>query len=205
MPAPEPHSPVAEAGEDEPWMIPYHVKRCNRMDIDKLVRQHYLACWPGVVMDMFSLLGEGGVPIGAIVYSLPPRETCKRYGVDVWELARLYVIDGTPKNTESWFIARTVRMVRGPMALVSYADPSAGHTGTIYRAANWIADGRTDDDRKTPRFDYGVSVDGVSRIYSRRGHVPDGAEIVRIPRVSKPRFVYWLDGTHEARRQAKTK
>jgi len=26
----------------------------------------------------------------------------------------------------------------------------------IYRAGNWIRDGRTDQERKTPRFDYAV-------------------------------------------------
>jgi hypothetical protein len=72
--------------------------------------------------------------------------------------------------------------------LVSYADPSVGHKGTIYKAANWAQDGRTDQERKTPRFDYGVG----SKVYSRRSHVPEGAEIMRIPRVSKFRFIYRL-------------
>jgi hypothetical protein len=74
-------------------------------------------------------------------------------------------------------------------ALVSYADPSHGHSGTIYRAANWQQDGRTDQERKTPRFDYGVG----EKIYSRRSHVPEGVAVLRIPRVSKFRYVYRLE------------
>jgi hypothetical protein len=70
-------------------------------------------------------------------------------------------------------------------ALVSYADPSAGHAGTIYKAANWTADGRTDQERKTPRFDYADAATG--KRYSRRGHVPEGVVIQRVPRVSKHR------------------
>ena len=72
--------------------------------------------------------------------------------------------------------------------LVSYADPSAGHAGIIYKAANWVSDGKTDQERKTPRFDYAVG----ERVYSRRKHVPEGAIIRRIPRVSKFRFIYRL-------------
>jgi len=74
--------------------------------------------------------------------------------------------------------------------LVSYADPSAGHAGVIYRAANWTPDGRTDDERKTPRADYADAVTG--KLYSRRGHVPAGVTIKRVARVSKHRFVYRL-------------
>jgi hypothetical protein len=95
-----------------------------------------------------------------------------------------------PCNTESWFIARSVRYVkrfhRDVVALVSYADPSVGHSGTIYRASNWREDGRTDDERQTPRFDY--IADG--RRYSRASHVPADLDIQRIARVSKHRF--WL-------------
>jgi len=74
--------------------------------------------------------------------------------------------------------------------LVSYADPSAGHSGVIYRAANWKSDGRTDDDRKTPRFDYADANSGKK--YSRASHIPIGTDIKRVPRVSKWRFIYSL-------------
>jgi hypothetical protein len=179
----------------------YRVCSETRADVHSLVMDHYLHRWPGVVTCILALK-DCDLSIGVIVFALPPRETAKRYGVTLaWELARLFIIDGTPKNTESWFMARAVAWVKKNRpdvgALVSYADPSAGHAGTIYRAANWIADGRTDQERKTPRFDY-ESVGGVH--YSRRSHVPDGVEIKRVPRVSKWRFVYWLDRFHERRR-----
>jgi tRNAHis guanylyltransferase len=72
--------------------------------------------------------------------------------------------------------------------LVSYADPSVGHRGQIYKAANWKSDGLTDDERKSPRFDYACADTGKK--YSRRGHVPDHVTIKRVPRISKHRFVY---------------
>lgn len=78
---------------------------------------------------------------------------------------------------------------------MSYADPSVGHMGTVYKAANWIPDGRTDDERKTPRFDYADAATGKK--YSRRGHVPEGVIIKRVPRVSKHRFYYPLRAKSE--------
>jgi hypothetical protein len=186
-------------------MKAYTVEFATRCDVDSLVRKHYLHKWPGVVVERIGLLNEDmSAYIGVIVFALPPRETCKRYGVTVaWELARLYIEDVTPKNTETWFISRAIRLIAKNRPdvelLVSYADPSAGHSGTIYRAGNWIADGRTDDERKTPRFDY---VSG-SKHFSRRAHTLEGpafAPLQKVPRVSKPRFVYWMRD-HEIKRR----
>lgn len=129
-----------------------------------------------------------------IVFSMPPTETSKRYGGETWELARLWIDDGVPKNAETFLIGKAVRFVTANRisvkVLVSYADPSAGHSGTIYRASNWTFDGMTDEDRKTPRCDYIDAKTGKK--YGRRGNVPDGAELKRIPRVSKCRFVIRL-------------
>lgn len=174
----------------------------GRPAVDHLVKKHYLHRWPGVCTAVLALV-DNGTPVGVVVFALPPRETMKRYGVsECWELARLFIEDSEPKNTETWFMSRAIRWIQKVRptigALVSYADPSANHAGTIYRAGNWISDGRTDQERKTPRFDYGVN----GKIYSRRSHVPEGATIQRVPRVSKHRFVYYLDGRHEQRRQA---
>ena len=168
----------------------YSVGPIGRKEADPLVRSHYLKRWPSVCTLTLGMW-RGPLIVGIIVFALPPRETMKRYRVSVaWELARLFVLDTEPFNSETWFMARAIKFVRNnhPQveALVSYADPSAGHSGTIYRAANWQSDGRTDQERKTPRFDYGVN----GKIYSRRSHVPEGAEITKIPRVSKFRYLY---------------
>lgn len=170
----------------------YSIKPVSRAEADPLIQAHYLHRWPGVVVARLGLWNTTRL-VGAIVFALPPRETAKRYKVTVaWELARLFILDSEPFNCETWFIAKAIRWIRvnhpSVELLVSYADPSAGHSGTVYKAANWQSDGRTDQERKTPRFDYRVG----NKTYSRRAHVPAGAEIVRIPRVSKFRFIYPL-------------
>jgi hypothetical protein len=182
---------------DKAWRESCHLERVTRSQVDMMIRKHYIGKWPGVTVLTLGIR-RGTELWGVIVFALPPRETSKRYGGETWELARLWIDDDLPQNAETWAIARAIRYIKAnhPIVkvLVSYADPSAGHSGTIYKAANWIEDGRTDQERKTPRFDYACAKTGKK--YSRRKHVPAGIEIVRVPRVSKSRFIYRLDDSN---------
>lgn len=66
---------------------------------------------------------------------------------EVTELHRLHILDVTPKNAESWFIGQALRRLQADRpqvrAVLSFADPTAGHTGVIYRATNFLYCGRT--------------------------------------------------------------
>ena len=179
---------------DKTWRQACTVIPVGRSTVDRMIQSHYLRKWPGVCVLILALTRDKEY-LGTIVFALPPRETMKRYGGLTWELARLWLEDAVPKNAETWLISQAIRYIKRERldvkVLVSYADPSVGHAGTIYKAANWVPDGRTDQERKTPRFDYADAKTG--KRYSRRSHVPAGTEIVRVPRVSKWRFVYRLD------------
>jgi len=117
-----------------------------------------------------------------------------RYGGLTWEMARLWIADDVPRNGESWLIAQSIKYIKRERpdvtTLVTYADPSVGHSGTVYRASNWLPDGRTDEGRVSPRFDLQDATSG--KRYGRRSHVPAGATTVRLPRVSKHRFIFRL-------------
>lgn len=182
----------------------YHVVKIGRSSVDHLIKEgHYLHCWPAIVTGIFGLIESELFVRGVIVFAMPPKQTAKRYGVTTcWELARLFIEDCTPKNTETWFLRRTLRLLKRLHSevecLVSYADPKHGHTGVIYRAGNWINDGHTDQERMTPRRDYVAK----GKKYSRKAHLPLGASYKPIYRSSKFRYVYWLDGSHEKKRQA---
>ena len=186
-------TPIAPLQFDAAWRASCRVGVCQRDGIDSFIKTHYIGKWPGVCVLILRMTHKDK-GCGGIVFALPPRETAKRYGGVTWELARLWIEDKVPGNAESWLIAQAVRHIRKHrpevQTLVSYADPSVGHRGTIYKAANWKPDGCTDDDRKTPRFDYADASTGKK--YSRRGHVPEGVTIKRVPRVSKHRFVLKL-------------
>lgn len=64
---------------------------------------------------------------------------------NVLELTRLWIADGYGSNIESyaisqsfWWLKKNAPEVK---VLISYADPEQGHTGTIYRATNWLYQG----------------------------------------------------------------
>ena len=64
----------------------------------------------------------------------------------VREFDRMWLSDRMPRFSETITISLLVRYLRrahpGIRHLISYADTSAGHTGTIYRAANFRPCGR---------------------------------------------------------------
>lgn len=172
------------------WRAVSAIRECGIAECDTFISRHYLASRPAVVMLCLMMMAKGH-PCGVVVYAMPPTECFIRYGGVTWELARLYLLDGIPRNAETWLIGKSVRYIKrhraGVHALVSYADPNAGHTGVIYRAANWEADGMSND-RTSPRKDYFAN----GRKYSRRCHVPEGAVAEMRPRGSKHRYVYRL-------------
>ena len=188
---------------DATWRAACTVAPISRRQASAMIRQHYLGRWPGVTVLSLGLWRRTE-PLGVIVYALPPRETNKRLGCESWELARLWVSPAVPQNGESWLIAQSIKYIRRKHpdvgCLVSYADPTFGHSGTIYRASNWLYDGRTDQERKTARSDYADAETGQK--YSRRGHIPAGVQIVRQPRASKHRFLYRLQAKQASARPA---
>ena len=88
--------------------------------------------------------------LGAIIYgSLSMANTWRKYGNnenEVIELKRLCCVDDTKKNTESFFIAKTIKFLKKYTKykiIVSYADPFYNHSGTIYKASNFKHKGYT--------------------------------------------------------------
>ncbi len=177
---------------DSEWRSRCVVVPCSIRDVNEFVRRHYLGKRPGVTV-LAMMMMEDAFACGMITYSLPPSQTSVRYGGVTWEMSRLFIEDRIPANGETWLIAQSVRYIRKNCPtvrmLVTYADPSVGHQGVIYRAANWTYDGHTDADRKTPKFDL---VDSAGKKFGRASHVPVGTLTTRLPRVSKARFIYRL-------------
>lgn len=56
---------------------------------------------------------------------------------NIYELTRLWIKDGTPKNMESFLIGNTLKMLDKEI-IVSFADSDHGHVGTVYQASNFI-------------------------------------------------------------------
>jgi hypothetical protein len=120
-------------------------KRANQLTI----ANHYLGRQAST-MFAFGLF-DGLELIGTIIYGKPASPSlCKgvcgpEESPQVIELTRLWIADGTPKNTESYLIGRTLKMLpKEHDIIVSYAEIGAGHVGTVYQATNWIYTGLSD-------------------------------------------------------------
>ena len=117
---------------------------------DFIEKWHYSQNVNGLtISQIFGLFYEKNL-IGAMIYgSLAMANTWKKYAKEeskVVELKRLCCIDKTPKNTESYFIGKTLRWMKqhsGFDLVVSYADTFYGHEGTIYKASNFKHCGMT--------------------------------------------------------------
>lgn len=129
-------------------MIPvgYKVERLSLADARPFfVRNHYCHGCGNAPAAIYGLR-DGRCLIGALMFQRPGSEaTCAQvFGVGaklaVTGLHRLCILDVTPRNTESWFIARCLRLLKEDRpqfkAVLTFADPSAGHVGTIYQASN---------------------------------------------------------------------
>lgn len=121
-----------------------------------VIEHHYLHRRPPI--SYAHGLYVGGRLLGVVTYGIPASRhlqmsACPSDPGKVIELNRLWLDDVLPRNSESWFVARSLKMLP-PRIVVSYADPVHGHLGYIYRALSFRYAGWTDMERKTPRFDY---------------------------------------------------
>lgn len=114
----------------------------------------------------------------------------------VMELTRLALYDWAPRNSESWFIAQTFRWMErnrpDVSILLSYADSSVGHVGTIYQATNWIYTGASTNDMV-----YRLNSGGA--IHARSAHrkpLPPGKWVAVS---AKHRYVNFLGGPAQRR------
>ena len=112
--------------------------------MDVVCREHYLHRKAPCSFS-FGLFDDEEM-IGVICYGTPSSAPL-RSGVcgpeeknNVIELTRLWIKDGTPKNSESYLIGNTIPLVNKEI-IVSYAEIGAGHVGTVYQATNWIYTG----------------------------------------------------------------
>lgn len=129
----------------------FKVELCQRNEIkDFIEKWHYSRNINGLKTDFCFKLLDGEKLIGAMIYGgLGMAGVWRKYAKqenEVKELRRLCCIDGTPKNTESFFIGKTLRWLKKNTAIkrvVSYADPNYNHEGTIYKAANFKYAGMT--------------------------------------------------------------
>lgn len=155
-------------------------------------------------------LYDGQTLIGACMFATPCSENVRAsvFGSDyrqhVTELHRLHIIDDTPKNTESWFISRVLKLLKNEKpsiwAVISFSDLTEGHEGTIYKATNAYRCGKSSpatffldgDGRLRHPRQCGVNITKDEAV--SRGWKP-------VKRASKLRYIWLLPDSRRHKKQ----
>jgi hypothetical protein len=170
---------------------------------DLVVARHYLHSFPGGTQICLGAFA-GDRLLGAMTFGVGPMNAHRLVDGarprDCLTLSRLWLDDALPHLSESRVIGLAIRALRrhtDVKFLLSYADPSACHVGTIYQATNWTYTGLSE---ATPFYDLGDGVPIHSRTlshslgsHSKRYLKEIGIDIKTVPQAAKYRYVYFLD------------
>ena len=134
-------------------LIDYEVKRIPcKLAKEYITKNHYSHGCSNAPSPCYGLYDNEEL-IGCPMFATPCSENVRAsvFGVErkdnVTELHRLHILDGTPKNTESYFISRCLKLLRKDKpnihGVISFSDLTEGHTGIVYKATNAYRIGHT--------------------------------------------------------------
>lgn len=101
---------------------------------------HYARRWPSISY-AFGLFKSAEL-VGVVTYGTPPSATLRKgiageaFARQVLELNRLCLRHNL-KNEASMLVGRSLKLLPKNRVVVSFADISQAHTGTVYQAANF--------------------------------------------------------------------
>ncbi|OGY26501.1 MAG: hypothetical protein A2Z24_00830 [Candidatus Woykebacteria bacterium RBG_16_44_10] len=152
---------------------------------------------PAGILACYVLFNENGwIPIGGAVFSNGRIQYQGKY----LDFSRLWLDDSAPKNSESFFIGKCLKLLQKKypsfIGIVTYADPNHGYSGTIYKASNFIFDGMS---RIVKKY---ISRTGTT-VYQRTVTNPSSPLYSQIES-DKPkiRFIYYFNKkTRESKRK----
>lgn len=174
---------------------------------DLLLNVHYAARIPSISF-AYGLF-VGGELEGVVTYGTPASSPVRKglMGPEnaslVLELNRL-CLRTNPRNAASYLIAQSLKLLPKPRAILSFADTSQGHTGSVYQASNFLYCGlsakRTDWKIKGLEHLHNQSIvdmfkDRPDRAAAAREKFGDDFSLVARPR--KHRYVYFIGSKKE--------
>jgi len=122
--------------------IPYRIAK------NWILLKHYAKRMPSISY-AYGLFDDNML-IGIVSYGKPASPwvcigICGHDHADkVIELNRLCLSEIAPKNSASFLVGGTLKLLPHPSIVVSYADTSMGHIGYVYQATNFIYTGLSD-------------------------------------------------------------
>ena len=189
----------------------YEVKSIDYQDCKEwFLKKHYARRIPPIefcfgLYDQDILVGvcSYGTPVSSVLRELFP-------SYKLYELNRLVVSDGLPKNSLSYFVSKTIDFIPKPSVLVSYADTSQNHNGYIYQATNWIYTGLSakfmDYMVKGMEHLHGASVFDLSRGQENRVEwlrEKHGDKLYMKERPRKHRYFYFVGDKRDKKKMIK--
>lgn len=190
-------------------MKDYKVKRipCKQAK-EYIIKNHYLHGCHNGPSPCYGLF-DGENLIGCLMFATPCSENVRasvfgaEYKDAVTELHRLHILDVTPKNTESWFISRCLKLLKQDKpqikAVISFSDLTAGHSGVIYQATNAYRCGQSSkatfylDENGRLRHPRQCGVNITKEMANEKGWQP-------VKRNSKNRYLYILGNGKKERK-----
>lgn len=186
----------------------YSVRQISGGEGKTFIREHHYSrsCHNGPMC--WGLFEEDQL-IGVLAFATPNSENVRRsvFGAgrenEVTELHRLVVLDGTPTNTESYFIGQALKgLVKYKpqyRAVLSFADGTEGHIGVIYQATNALYTG------VTGRARFWRDAEGRLRHPRQNGHNVTPEEATAFGwtseiREAKHRYVFFVGSPAQRRR-----
>lgn len=125
----------------------YQIEVCKFAAIRTILeRFHYKGGHIGGGISFCLAMIDGMNVVGGAVVGKPRHENYSVNRRIVLEIRRMALLDDCPYNSESYFLSRIIKYIKvNHLAddVLSYADLSVGHIGTIYKAANFKLVGYT--------------------------------------------------------------
>lgn len=123
----------------------------SHSDAANFVREHHYAkgC-PRTSVFRHGLFRRGSNTLMGVVVWLPPTKPAaqsvnKFQWRKVLSLSRMVVLPGCPKNSCSFLLSASIKLIKKDgrfVSLVTYADDRLGHNGHVYKSSNWLYVGK---------------------------------------------------------------
>jgi hypothetical protein len=122
----------------------YEVREINhKQTYPFLLNIHYAKRLPNIIFSFGLFDTKESLLVGVITFGAPPcpteQEKWKEF--NFVELNRLCLIKRLKRNVLSFFVSKSLKMLKDNTVIISYADKDKNHAGYIYQATNWIYTG----------------------------------------------------------------
>lgn len=184
--------------KDDYYIAPVDNKTAN----DVVQRCHYAHRRASAVRSFGLFSKSPNRLVGVVIYGISASHSVEKSicgeeeSRNVYELTRLYVDDGLPKNLESYLVGNTLKLLDKEL-IISYSDTACNHIGVVYQATNFLYTGLSHGSIDFEEIDENgnrlhnkymfVKYGGAENIRNAMNHNPN---IKMIERSRKHRYIY---------------